>query len=142
MQEVRCLVSSEFFDALIGHPNVEKFYVNWQAAADITGQDPRKGFRFGNITWEEYRGVAPDENGTSRRFIAEGEGHAFPVGTFNTFKQIYAPGNFIEAVNTPGIPLYVKQVMEKMGRWVDLHIESNPLPICMRPAVLVKVTRT
>jgi len=142
MTEVRCLVSAEFFDALIGHPNVEKFYVNWQAAAQISGADPRKGFKFGGIVWEEYRGVATDENGASRRFIASGEGHAFPMGTMNTFKQIYAPGNFIEAVNTPGIPLYVKQVIENMGRWVDLHIESNPLPLCLRPGVLVKVTLT
>ena len=44
------------------------------------------------------------------------------MGTMNTFKQIYATGNFIETVNTPGIELYVKQVMEGMGRWVDLHI--------------------
>ena len=140
MSEVRALVSQEFFDALIGHPNVEKFYVNWQAAADIAGVDPRKGFKFGGITFEEYRGTATDENGTSRRFIAASEGHCFPTGTMSTFKQVYAPGNFIEAVNTPGIELYVKQALEAMGRWVDLHIESNPLPICTRPGVLVKMT--
>lgn len=142
MTHAHALVSSEFFDALIGQTNVEKFYVNWQAAAEIAKVDPRKGFNFGGITWEEYRGVATDETGASRRFIAAGEGHIFPVGTMDTFKQIYAPGNFIEAVNTPGISLYVKQVMENMGRWVDLHIESNPLPLCLRPGVLVKVTMT
>jgi len=142
MSHAHGLVSPEFFDALIEQTNVQKYYVNWQAAAQISNTDPRKAFPFGGIIWEEYRGVATDENGTSRRFIAEGEGHIFPVGTMNTFKQIYAPGNFVEAVNTPGIPLYVKQAMEKMGRWVDLHIESNPLPLCMRPGVLVKVTRT
>lgn len=141
MTEVRCLVSQEFFDDFIGHPNVEKFYLNWQAAAQIQGVDPRKGFSFGGIIWEEYRATASDETGTSRRFIAAGRGHALPMGTMNTFKQIYAPGNFIEAVNTPGIELYVKQVLEKMGRWVDLHIESNPLPLCCRPAVLVEVLR-
>jgi hypothetical protein len=142
MSGVRCLVSPEFFDALIGHANVEKFYVNWENAAAIANKDPRSGFSFGGIIWEEYRGVATDETGASRLFIAANEGHAFPVGTMNTFKQIYAPGNFIEAVNTPGIELYVKQVMEAMGRWVDLHIESNPLPICCRPAALVKVTKS
>lgn len=140
MRGVRCLVSSEFFDAFISHPNVEKFYLNWQNAAAIAQQDPRKGFNFGGVTWEEYRGVATDENNVSRRFIAAGEGHAYPEGTMETFKTVYAPGNFIETVNTPGIPLYAKQVMEKMGRWVDLHMESNPLPLCLRPAVLVKVT--
>jgi len=139
--EVRALVSSGFFDALIGHANVEKFYVNWQAAAQIAGVDPRSGFPFGGIIWEEYRGTATDKDGTSRDFIATDEGHVFPAGTMNTFKQIYAPGEFLETVNTPGIELYAKQAVEKMGRWVDLHCESNPLPLCCRPAVLVKVTK-
>ena len=57
----------------------------------------------------------------------------------DTFKTIYSPGNFIEAVNTPGIPLYVKQAMEAMGRWIDVHVEANPLPMCQRPSVLVRV---
>jgi hypothetical protein len=142
MSGVRCLVSAEFFDAFISHSNVEKFYLNWQASASISGQDPRKGFTFGGITWEEYRAVATDASDISRRFIASGEGHAYPEGTMETFKTVYAPGNFIEAANTPGIPLYAKQAIEKMGRWVDIHIESNPLPLCLRPAVLVKVTLT
>ena len=142
MKNVRCLVSAEFFDALIAHPNVEKFYVNWMNASQIAQVDPRSGFSFAGVTFEEYRGTATDADGTARRFIADGEGHAFPEGTMNTFKDIYAPGNFIEAVNTPGIELYAKQVMEPMGRWVDIHMESNPLPLCCRPAVLVKVTKT
>lgn len=140
MTGVRCLVSAEFFDALIAHDEVVKYYVNWQAAAQIAQVDPRKGFSFGGIVFEEYRGTATDEDGNARRFIAANEGHAFPEGTINTFKNIYAPGNFIEAVNTVGIPIYAKQAMESMGRWVDIHMESNPLPICCRPAVLVKVT--
>jgi len=140
MKGVRCLVSAEFFDAFISHANVVKFYVNWQNAAQIAQVDPRSGFNFAGVTFEEYRGTATDADGTARRFIAANEGHAFPEGTMNTFKDIYAPGNFIEAVNTPGIPLYAKQVMEPMGRWVDIHMESNPLPLCCRPAVLVKVT--
>jgi len=142
MTEIRCLVSQEFFDAFIAHPNVEKFYLNWTAAADIAGADPRKGFKFGGITWEEYRGNASDPSGTNRKFITANEGHAFPMGTMNTFKQIYAPGEFLEAVNTPGIELYAKQAIEQMGRWVDIHIESNPLPLCCRPGVLVKVKKS
>ncbi|MCX5908524.1 MAG: major capsid protein, partial [Deltaproteobacteria bacterium] len=137
---VRCLVSGEFFDAFIAHANVEKFYVNWQNAAQIAQVDPRSGFNFSGITFEEYRGTATDENDVARRFIAANEGHAFPEGTSNTFKTIYAPGEFIEAANTPGLEMYAKQAMEPMGRWVDIHMESNPLPICCRPAVLVKVT--
>jgi hypothetical protein len=144
MTGVRALVDADFFDSLIGHPEVEKFWLNHSAALNLagSGEDPRKNFSFGGITWEEYRGTGTDAGGNTRKFITANEGHCFPVGTMNTFKTIYAPGNFLEAVNTPGIPIYAKQSIEKMGRWIDLHMESNPLPICLRPAVLVKVTKS
>ena len=144
MSGVRALVDQDFFDALIGHPNVEKYWLNHVEAIQLTGtkSDPRKGFTFGGITWEEYRGIASDMNGNARKFIAANEGHCFPMGTLETFQTIYAPANFIETLNTTGVPLYVKQATDAMGRWVDLHIQSNPLPICLRPALLVKVTKS
>lgn len=139
---VRALCSREFFDALISHDEVAKYYINWQAAASLanngTAPDPRKGFKFGGITFEEYSGSATDKDGNIRRFIAEGEAHFYPEGTSQAFNTIYAPGDFIETVNTIGIPLYAKQVADPMGRRIDLHIQSNPLPICYRPALLVK----
>jgi len=141
MNGVRCLVSQEFFDALIAHSKVKEFYVNHSAAMELIKQDPRKGFAFSGVTFEEYRAVASQPDGNPRRFITAGEGHAFPEGTMGTFKTIFAPGEFIETANTRGIPLYVKQALEKMGRWIDLHIESNPLPLCLRPGVLVKVKK-
>ena len=139
MTGVRCLVDATFFDALIGHPKVEQFYVNWQAAASISGSDPRKGFTFGGITFEEYVGSATDMDGNTRLFIASKTGHAFPMGTMNTFSTIYAPASFLETVNTIGQEIYAKQAIEKFGRWIDVHMQSNALPMCARPSVLVRV---
>lgn len=141
MSGVRCLCDSTFFDALVAHDSVTKYYLNHAAAAQLVGQDPRKGFFFSGITFEEYRGTATDKDGTSRPFIAAGYGHCFPEGTQNSFNTIYAPGDFIETVNTVGIELYAKQEARKFNRGVDLHIQSNPLPICYRPGLLVKLTK-
>lgn len=139
MTNVHALVSSEFWDKFIVHANVVKAYQNWSAAGEVLGGDMRKGFRFGGILWEEYRGTATDGAGNARRFIAATEGHAFPVGTADTFVQIWAPADFLETANTPGQELYAKQEPKKFGRGIDIHTQSNPLPICKRPAVLVKV---
>ncbi|MEI7635892.1 MAG: major capsid protein [Syntrophus sp. (in: bacteria)] len=142
---VRCLCHENFFDALINHAEVTKYYLNHVAALALVGGDPRKGFTFAGITFEEYRGTATDKDGNTRAFIDStaspvmGEGHCYPEGTSQSFNTIYAPGDFIETVNTIGIPLYAKQETGKFGRRVDLHIQSNPLPICYRPALLVKV---
>ena len=37
-----------------------------------------------------------------------------------------------------GLPLYAKQEPRQFGRGTDVHTQSNPLPICLRPEVLVK----
>jgi hypothetical protein len=75
----------------------------------------------------------------SRRFIAAGEAHAFPVGTVDTFATYFAPADFNETVNTIGQPLYAKQEPRKFDRGTDLHTQSNPLPMCHRPGVLIKL---
>jgi len=142
MTGVRCLCDATFFEALINHASVKAIYSGWAGAASLAGVDPRRGFALSGITFEEYRGVATDKDGTPRLFIASGEGHCFPEGTQQSFNTIYAPGDFIETVNTVGIPLYSKQEARKFNRGIDLHIQSNPLPICYRPAILVKVTKT
>ena len=137
MTGIRGLCSPEFFEKFVTHPLVTKYFLNWQAAASLSGQDPRKGFNFGGITFEEYRGQATDMNGTVRKFLTAQHAQFFPVGTTSTFETLFAPADFVETANTLGIELYAKQEPRKFGRGVDLHTQSNPLPICYRPGVLV-----
>ena len=139
MSTPRALVSADFFDALTGHASVKAVFDNTGAAVQYMGGDIRKGFSYGGILFEEYRGTASDASGTTRKFIKDGEGHCFPQGTMGTFKTIYAPADFLETVNTIGIPLYAKQDVTQYNRGISLHIQSNPLPMCFRPGVLVKL---
>lgn len=139
MTGIHVLCSPEFFDALTGHAKVEQAFTNWQQGVVLIN-DMRAGFTYGGVTFEEYRGQATDANGTSRRFIAAGEAHAFPLGTIDTFGTYFAPADFNETANTLGQPLYAKQEPRKFDRGTDLHTQSNPLPMCHRPGVLVKLT--
>lgn len=139
MTGVHCLVSAEFFDALTSHSKVKEAYERWQEGAALR-DDMRSGFTFGGITFEEYRGQASSPDGSARKFIAANEGHCFPTGTSQTFVTYFAPADFNETVNTLGLPIYAKQEPRKFDRGTDLHTQSNPLPLCLRPAVLVKVT--
>ena len=133
------LCSPEFFDALTTHPKVEAAYARWQEGA-ILINDNRGGFQFAGITFREYRGQVSTPDGTVRRFIAAGEAHAFPVGTLDTFATYFAPADFNETVNTLGQELYAKQEPREFDRGTAVHTQSNPLPMCHRPAVLVKLT--
>ncbi len=137
--KIHCFCDEKFFDAFIAHPNVEKFYLNHAQALNLVGKsgDSRKGFVFEGITFEEHSGQVPNAKGVVREFIEEGHAHFFPLGTRDTFKTFFAPADFLESVNTKGKELYAKQAEEKFGRWIDLHTQSNPLPMCRRPALLV-----
>jgi hypothetical protein len=134
MQRVHCLVSPEFFDALVAHPKVKEAFANYSEAAQRIGGDMRKGFSFGGVTFEEYRGIV----GT-QRFIDAGKGHAFPIGTTETFSNFGAPADFIETVNTLALPYYARQETKDFNRGIDLHAQSNFLPLVTRPATIVEL---
>jgi len=137
---VHCLCDSQFMDDLINHPNVYDTFL-YQASGQLR-DDVRKNFSFGGITFEEYRGKATDMEGTQRDFISTGEAHFFPTGTRQSFETVAAPADFLETVNTRGQLFYAKQEAKKYNRGIDLHSQSNPLPICYRPALLVKGTNS
>ncbi len=140
MTGIMCLCSQGFYDAFTTHAKVKEAFMYFQRNQQL-GNDYRTGFTFGGITFEEYRGQATDANGTVRKFIADDEAHFFPIGTANTFRTFFAPADFNETANTLGLPLYAKQEPRKFGRGTDLHTQSNPLPVCLRPEVLVKGTK-
>lgn len=136
---VHALVSQEFFDKLVKHANVKAAYANYQEAAQRLGGDMRKGFTFGGITFEEYRATATGSDGASKRFIAAGDGHAFPLGTSSTFATYAGPADFNEAANVIGQLYYAKVAPAKFERGYDVHTQANPLPLCRRPAVCVRI---
>ena len=140
MTGVRCLCSSTFYDALVGHPEVQEAYRYWQNNGQNLSDDYRSGFRFGGITFEEYNASWTDKDGNVRAAITTNKGICFPEGTGNTFETVVAPGNFLEAANTMGMPYYARQQEKPMGQGLDLWAEANVLPICKRPEVLVEVT--
>lgn len=142
MTGVRCLCGTTFFDNLVAHPQVEKVFLNQAAAFEAMGRDVRKGFRFGDIVFEEYAAAWTDHDGTARAGVAATSGICYPEGTSDTFSQVIAPGNFLETANTMGMPYYAKQEPRKYNAGLDLWAESNILPLCKRPEVCVTVTNT
>lgn len=157
MTAIEVIVSTSFFNKLIQHAKVEKFWLNWQGAQSLaqpayapgTGPIDRNGqptmlgrsFMFQNILWREYSGQAPI--GTTRTltpFVPVDYGYAYPAGTTDTFETWDAPANDIRAVNQPGQEIWISPEILKHGEGVELKSQSNPLAICKRPEALVEVT--
>ncbi len=129
---VHCLCSPNFFRNLIDHDNVAAAYARWRDGEALRN-DPRAGFEFAGIKFEEYKGSIGAVS-----FITDKDARFFPVGVPNMYKTYYAPADFIEAVGTVGQPFYAKQEALDLNRGVRLHTQSNPLPMCHRPAALVR----
>ena len=137
---LHALCGSTFFDKLITADTVKDAYRYFQATNQTIQplrEDLRAGFRYGNILFEEY---APTVSGVP--FVATADAAAFPVGAPGLFKTYYAPGDFIEAVNTNGLPKYAKVIPDPSGldKHVGVHVQTNPLCVCLRPEALIRFT--
>jgi hypothetical protein len=131
---ITVLCGSNFWSKLITHPTVKATYAN-TAMASALRRDPTLSFEFGGITWSRYRG-------NSIANIATDEAYAVPTGVQDLFVTRFAPANYVETVNTIGLPYYSKAELMQMGKGLSLEAQSNPLNICTRPAAVVKLTTT
>jgi hypothetical protein len=132
--------SPGWFDALIGHKAVKDSFKYQEG--QVLRSDLRRGFTFGGITFEEYRGSVGGID-----FIEANVAYCFPEGAQTVkgplFQTWFAPADFEETVNTLGLPIYAKQARDQeFQRWVKLHSQSNPLPICLRPRSVIKLTKS
>lgn len=145
MTGVHAFASPTFFDRLTSHPKVEEVfrYYNPEGSPNPTSMDVRRRFPFHGIVFEEYRGAASylAEDGTyvAQKFIPDGEAIAFPIGTTDTFSTYFAPADFVDTVNTMGEQVYARSERMKFDRGVEIHTQSNPLPINKRPQLAVRL---
>lgn len=135
---VWALCGDNLFDRLMESASIRSTVNATDAARQVLGDSYVNGvYYFGGIFWENYRGT--DDNATVA--IDADACQFFPVGVPGLFEEYYAPADFMETVNTIGLPRYAKTAVDQeLGRWVKLHTQQNPLSICTRPQVLIPGT--
>jgi hypothetical protein len=133
---VWAFAGDNFFDKLISRPDVKSAWIGSNNAAAVLGENYAFGvFEFGGIFWENYQGT--DDNETVA--IDPDEVRFFWSGAPEIYGEYYAPADYIETVNTEGLPRYAKLAPDpKFGRYVDIEAQMNPLPVCLRPSTLCK----
>ncbi|MCK2149526.1 major capsid protein [Marinobacter alexandrii] len=133
--QVHALVGDTFYDLLTNHEQVRKTFEGWAAAADLRQGGAFQAFRYGGITWHNYRGT--DDNSTVA--IAPTEAKFFPVGASGVFKKAMAPAEFGPYVNTLGMDTYAMNIPDRDRQaYTRGEIYSYPLYLCQRPEVLRK----
>lgn len=137
-QGVEAICGDAFFDALVMCAEVRSTYLNQADASElrtayIAGGQTWGSFAFGGILWTNYRGYA---NG--QPMVETGAAYFYPTGVPNLFPTIYAPADYIETVNTMGLPRYVKQYPMPNDKGVHMDTQMNALNFCSRPLALLK----
>ncbi|MBA4800190.1 MAG: major capsid protein [Rhizobiales bacterium] len=140
---VHAFAGDTFFDQLLAHKEVTDTYKGWGDARILRESyiGPNRGsnpiFEFGGIVWENYGAIDGEGVGvplTKARF--------FPVGVQNLFKTYYAPGDYIETVNTLGQRLYAKQWPMPNEKGINGEVQMNALQIATRPGALMGARNT
>jgi hypothetical protein len=129
---ITVMCGKSFWRKFIGHKLVKEAYERWQSGAQLRA-DPREGFMFGGIFWERYRG-----GGTIK--VADTEAYAVPTGVMDLFITRFAPGDYMDTVNTLGLPFYSSSEPLPHGKGAELEAQSNPAHLCTRPKACIKLT--
>lgn len=123
----RAFCGKNYWNKLIVHRSVKETYLNSQQAAALRG-DARESFEFGGIVWERYRGKIA---GVS--FVHDDKALLIPEGVPELYISSFAPADYMETVNTQGIPYYSKIEPLPFNKGVAGEAQSNPLHLCTRP---------
>lgn len=132
---IHAFCGASFFSKLIAHALVKETFLGWQRAQRFLEDDFRfGGFVMGNIIWEQYRGKVGAID-----YIPTAKAYVFPVGVPDMFLTNYAPADYVETVNTVGLPYYSKQEQKRLGKGIDIEAQSNPLNVNTRPRAVIEV---
>ncbi len=125
-----------FYDALVGHDKVKAAFDRWNDGQFLR-DDMRKGFTFQEVVWKEYYGKVGNV-----QFIDTDEAYLIPITAEGIFSTTYSPADYMETVNTLGLPYYAAQERLDFNKGVKLEAQSNPLTICTRPRAVIKLKKT
>lgn len=134
---VHAFCGDAFWDDLIAHPEVRETYKNQAEASQLRGNAAYEVLDYGGIRFENYRGSVG-----ATAFVHTDKCHIFAVGVPGLFRTVYAPADYVETVNTLGLPRYARQYAMDNGKGVNLDVQMNALSYCTRPKSLIQGKRT
>lgn len=132
---VRVLCSQSFFDALTSHSTVKKAFELYNQNSFARTDQSGTAFEYASVIYQEYAGGVGDTD-----FIPAGEAYAYPEGVTDLFQTTFAPADYMETVNTMGLPYYAKQEVMSFNKGVALESQSNPINLCTLPETVIKLS--
>lgn len=133
------LCGSEFLRKLKYHDSIKPLYERYRDGAtyrESNGINPIE-LEHNGVKFIEYTG----NFGESAAKIESSKAILLPIGR-KLYTEYFAPADIASAVNTTALPYY--STMDKLGGEHDMgytiRSQSNPLPIALRPDLIVTLT--
>lgn len=152
---VESLVDPSFFNKLITHEKVEKYWLQAQNTSEhkelrrtSQGGNWGRAFEFGDIVFREYKGSLPIKTGqgqiTQAANVDANKGHAYPTGTQEMMRTFEAPVHHIELANEMPSEdtIFVSTKALDHGEGYEMKSQSNRLAVCKQPECLVQLKTT
>lgn len=131
-----CLVSPAFMDTLINHPLVRETYLRYDPSLYVNASTDV------SFTYKGVQFVVYADEFESGLKLADDEGIILPTGTRQVFFEYFAPADMNATVNTKGLPYYASREQLKHDKGWELHAQSNPLPLVLRPDLVQTIRLT
>lgn len=137
-QGVGAFAGDNFWDNLVAAKETRETYLNQTEASQLRGDAAFQVLDYGGIRFENYRGALGDaDNDTAMvPFIDPDEVHFFPIGVPGLYRTVFAPADYVDTVNTNGLPRYARQYRMPNDKGVHLDVQMNALSYCTRPRAL------
>lgn len=130
------LCGLDFLTALKYHDKIKPIYERYQdGAAYREGSLNPIAFEHNGIKFVQYIG----DFGAKGAKIDADKAILLPVGR-KLYTEAFAPADMNATVNTPALPYYASREKLKHDKGWSLHMQSNPLPIALRPELVVTLT--
>lgn len=137
------LCGDNFFDAVRGNKEVVA-----ARKAGLTGvtkapelfasQKAFSSFQYADIVWVNYRG-----SDDGKVAVPTNEARLFALGVPGLFKTFFAPGDTWDTIEGEGLPVYMLQRQERQtSSQRAFEVQSNPLPLCLRPLHLRRLRKS
>lgn len=126
----------EFLKAFKYHKSIKDLYTRFNDTSGVYRDAPSKrAFNHMGIDFIQYNHTFP--NGKT---LDPKQGILLPMGTRSTFAEFFAPADTNDAVNTEALEFYAQREVKPMNKGWNLEVQSNPLPMLLRPELVATIT--
>ena len=152
IKAVEVWVGYDFFDALVAHPQVVNYHLQYKLPERAYYMDGGATFQqFGVQNVFEFQGIRfmtydstfklPQADGSfvEQDGIAAGNGHTMIRGVNDLYRAYYGTNNKFSGVNALGSELYVHSYKDDRDSRIDLELEFSHLYFSTQPQVQKKL---